>query len=206
MNPAAAPALDPAVRRSARIQMWLVLVVCAAPVIAAFGAYFFDALRPAAYSNYGTLIEPQMAVPPLALTTLDGRPFDLRGLRGKWVMLQVDGGACGPPCVDKLYAMRQVRASTGKDRDRVERVWLVSDDAPVSADLARAYEGMHVLRVDPARLTLVLPLDERPGSRLSDTIWVVDPLGNLMLRFPRQADPKGIRRDIGKLLYASRIG
>src|SRR5690606_13816696 len=101
------------------------------PVVAAALAYFFE-WRPGA-TNYGDLVEPQRPVPEaveLQLTDLDGTPFDLRSLKGKWVMLAADSGDCGDECAKKLFIMRQTHASTGKNVTRLERVWLILDDEP----------------------------------------------------------------------------
>src|SRR5690606_33241478 len=97
--------------------------------------------------------------------------------------------------------MRQTHASTGKNVVRVERVWFVTDDAPVPEIVQEAYLGTHMLRVSPEQLRAFLGHDQ-PANH----IWVIDPLGNLMMRFPEEADPSKLRKDLGKLLFASQIG
>lgn len=188
----------------------MVLIVCATPVLIAFYMYY-TRWQPSGASNYGTLVEPQRPVPPaeaLRLTQLDGTPFDLRSLAGKWVMLTVDGGECPESCAKKLFIMRQTHASTGKSVTRIERVWLVDDTTPLHTQVIRAYDGMTMVRADPAQLAQFLNVP--PGgdvrAALARHIWLVDPLGNLMLRFPENPDPAALRKDLGKLLHASRIG
>jgi hypothetical protein len=192
-------------RRTSRLKLYLVLAICAAPVIASYYAYYF--VRPEARNNYGTLVEPQRPMPSLQLKTLDGRPFDSASLRGKWVMLMIAGGDCPAACVDRLYHIRQVRLTTGKDRDRVERVWLIPDATPLSTMLMREYDGTEMLRADPRELERWLDVDSagRP-SDYAEHIYIVDPLGNLMMQFPRDADPTKTKNDLSKLLRASRIG
>ena len=197
--------LADATPRRSHLKLYLVIACCAAPVLASYFAYYF--VRPEARSNYGELIEPQRPMPDLTLSTLDGRPFDTKSLRGKWLMLMVADGACPKACVDRLYHLRQVRLTTGKDRDRVTRVWLISDAAPLSTTLMREYDGTEMLRARPAELERWLGAD--PGasaSRYAERIYMVDPLGNLMMRFPEDADPNKTKRDLSKLLRASRIG
>ena len=192
-------------RSRSRQKLWLVLAICAAPVLASYYAYYF--VRPDARSNYGTLIDPQRPMPALHLTTLDGRPFDDASLRGKWTLLMVAGGDCPAACVNRLYHLRQVRLTTGKDRDRVERVWLIPDTAPLPTAVMRAYDGTEMLRADAAELARWLPAASgEPSQDYADHIYIVDPLGNLMMRFPRDADPNLTKRDLAKLLRASRIG
>lgn len=193
------PSLQP---RRPGWMLYLVIAVCAAPVLASYYAYYF--VRPDGRSNYGDLIDPQRALPPLHLTTLDGRPYDAAALRGKWVMLMAASGECASECVDRLYHMRQVRMTTGKDRDRISRVWLVTDSMPVSTQLIREYDGMELLRADPQEVARWLAAEGE--DRFDRRIYMADPLGNLMMRFPVDADPSKTKRDVSKLLRASRIG
>lgn len=194
---------DPAAQKPrGRAKLLLVLAVCAAPVIASY--FFYYVVKPEGRTNYGTLIEPQRPLPPLQLRELDGKATDLASLKGKWLMLTVDASACPKSCEDKLYHMRQVRLTTGRERDRVERVWLVADDAPLTTTLIRQYDGTRILRADPRQLADWLPAET--GGQLADHIYMVDPLGNLMMRFPKNADPNGTKKDLSKLLRASSVG
>ena len=142
-------------------------------------------------------------MPPLSLATLDGRPVDVATLHGRWLMVMVGSGGCRDACERRLYHLRQVRLTAGKDRDRVQRVWLVPDAEPVPTLLIREYDGTAMLRVDRAELTRWLAPD---GSAFEDHIYMVDPLGNLMMRFPPDADPNRTKRDLARLLRASRVG
>ena len=119
-------------------------------------------------------------------------------------MLQIDAGACAAPCQTKLFDMRQLRLTQGKDRERVERVWMITDMQPLDTTLMREYDGTRLLRVEPDALLKWLPLED--GTKLSDHLYIIDPLGNLMMRFPKDADPNLIKKDLGKLLRASSIG
>ncbi len=180
--------------------LYAVIAVCIAPVLASYFTYYV--LPPGGRTNFGTLIEPQRPVPGLNLRTLDGRPFQLKSLAGKWVLLTVDQGECDKACAGKLFAMRQQRLMTGKDSERIERVWLIDDAAPLSTMLMREHEGVHFLRADSAELHAWLPAGDAAG-RIEDYIYVVDPFGNLMLRWPGQGEPKAIKRDLARLLRAS---
>jgi hypothetical protein len=187
---------------SARGRAWPVLAIlalCAAPVIAAWLAYFV--WPPASRSNYGELIEPR-PLPVPDLVRADGSAFRLSGLRGKWLLVQLDDARCDEACRRKLLYMRQLRLTQGKDMDRVERVWLVTDDAPIEPALLREFEGTNVVRVGATGLAREFPAAQDPA----DYIYVVDPLGNLMLRYGRDPDPNGMKRDLSRLLRASGIG
>src|SRR4051812_955251 len=159
----------------ARRRVWPVLAIlalCAAPVVAAWFAYFV--WPPASQSNYGELIEPR-PLPDPRLERAAGGTMRLSALRGKWLLGELDRADCGEDCRKKLLYMRQLRLTQGKDMDRIERVWLVTDDEPVDPALLRELEGTLVLRAGPSGLTRAFPAPRDPA----DHIYVVDPLGNL---------------------------
>jgi len=179
--------------------MLAIAALCLAPFIAALIAYYY--WHPQGRMNYGDLITPHtLSDPPLR--RLDQRPFRLSSLRGKWVLLQVDDAACPAECQAKLYDMRQVRLAQGKEMERVERVWLILDDAPLQTLLMREYDGTHMLRAAGSPIVAEFP----PVGGARDHIYVIDPHGNLMLRFPKNPDPSRMYKDLKLLLRASRIG
>jgi hypothetical protein len=181
--------------------LYLLVAVCVAPVLASYLAYYV--FPPGGRTNYGDLIE-QRPLPGLSTRLQDGASFDLRGLRGRWVMLTVDAAACAGPCRDRLWQMRQLRLASGKDADRIERVLLAVDDAPLDTVLMREYDGTHFLRADRAELLRLLPAGD--GTRIEDHVYLIDPLGNLMLRWPKDADPQRMKKDLSRLLKASQVG
>lgn len=177
--------------------LWLIAAVCAAPIVAAFIAYFF--VRPeGGITNRGTLVQPQRPAVPIGATQLDGKPFEFSQLKNKWVMVSAAPGACDTACQMRLYNMRQIRVSTNKNQGRVERVWLVTDDAPINQELLKAHEGLIVARADPQKL---VPWLAAGADQLAGPLWFVDPRGNLMMQYKADADPKDIRKDLGKLLW-----
>jgi hypothetical protein len=192
------------VANSNRLILALFISVCAAPVLASYLFYFV--IKPDKRTNYGDLIDPQRAVPTLDATTLDGKPYDLATLAGRWVMLSAVGAACPEVCAKKLSEMRQIRLTTGKDRDRVELVWFVTDTQSVPQLVLDAYPNVIMLRADPARLAAWLPGTSAPASSFTDHLYMVDPHQHLMMRFPTDPDPYRVKRDLTKLLSASEIG
>jgi hypothetical protein len=185
-----------------RLKMLLVLLVCAAPVIASYFTYYM--VRPEGRRNYGTLIEPQRPLPGVIATTIDGKSVPLASLKDQWLLVSVAGGGCDAVCEKHLYLQRQLREGLGKDKDRLDWVWLVSDGAPVRESLLPALQQATVLRVDPAVLSQWL--EPAQGERLEDHLYVVDPMGHRMMRFPAGQDvptaPK-VRRDLERLMRAS---
>ncbi len=183
--------------------MLLVLAVCAAPVIASYLTYFV--IRPGTRTNYGNLIVPTRSLPEnLALTRLDGTAVPARSLLGQWLLVTVGPSTCDTACDKRLFAQRQFREMLGRERDRLDKVWLITDTAPLAPALAAAIAaqpGVTALRVDPAALALWLaPAD---GQALPDHLYIVDPMGEWMMRLPPQPDPGKTKRDLERLLRAS---
>ena len=182
-----------------RSKLLIVFGVFVVPVVAAYLAYF--GWRPAGHSNYGDLLKAA----PLQQTmgkTLDDKPFNLEALRGKWVMVYVGEARCDADCAQQLYFMRQTRITQGKEQSRIERLWVLSDAGSPDAMLLREYPGLHVWRPSEAAFVEQFPA----GKNRAGHIYLIDPLGNLMLRFPEHPDAKGMMKDLKLLLKASQIG
>src|SRR5689334_19642910 len=120
------PVADDVARRTAagRVKMLLLLLVCAAPVIASYIAYFV--IRPDGRTNYSELIIPTRPIPSgLSLTDLDGRAVRPDTLKGQWLLVVVAGGACHAACERHLWIQRQLREALGREADRLDKVWLI---------------------------------------------------------------------------------
>lgn len=202
--PTAAEAVEASVRRtrSGRWKMLLVVLVCAAPVVASYFTYYV--VRPDGRRVFGELVEPQRPLPDLVATDSQGQSVNLRSLKGQWLLVSVADAACDAACEQNLYLQRQLRETLGKEKDRLDWVWLVTGQAPISPALAPALKGATVLRVDDAQLAQWL--QPAAGQSLPAHLYVVDPLGNWMMRLPPQLDAAGAakaKRDIDRMLRAS---
>lgn len=188
--------------RRGRWRMLAVFLVCASPVIASYFTYYV--VRPEGRRNFGELVEPMRPLPKQAALTLEGKSTDLSALRGQWLLVSVAGGACDEACSQHLYLQRQLRESLGKDKDRLDWVWLVTDQTPVPGKLMPALRSATVLRVDAQALQAWL--SPTTGHRLEDHLYLVDPMGNWMMRFaPGLTIESAARakRDIERLMRAS---
>lgn len=179
--------------------LWLVAAVCLAPFVASFAAYYF--YQPEGRVNYGDLLEEKQ-LPAVALRLTDGSVFSFKQLEGKWLFVIADDAACDAYCEKKLWQIRQVRKTQGKYPERIERVWLVTGGGKPAERLHSEYEGTWMVEVADRALLDALPYE---GAR-TDHIYLVDPLGNLVLRYPRDANPSRMKKDIERLLRVSRIG
>lgn len=190
-------------QKSGRWRMLLVMAVCAAPVIASY--FTFYVVKPSG-SAYGELITPPVEIPAdLPLTALDGQAVPATSLKGQWLLVAVQSSDCAAACEQQLFVQRQLREMLGKERGRLDKVWLIPDGGqPSEAVLAAVQQkGVEatVLRADAARLTAWLK--PSPGHTLMDHFFIVDPMGRWMLRAPAQPDPKKLKGDLEKLLKAS---
>jgi cytochrome oxidase Cu insertion factor (SCO1/SenC/PrrC family) len=190
------PPVEPR-RRASRWPLFWVAVASFAPLALAYLTFYFWA--PEGRMNYGELIEPPRALPDIELRLVDGRPFRLGDLRGKWILMQVGPGACDEDCQRRLYHMRQVRRAQGKNMDRIERVWLIGDDTPLDPAVVGAFDGTYFVRAAGSGIL-------RERALATGHIYLIDPLGNLIMMFPRDADPNRLLRDMTRLLKASQVG
>jgi len=171
---------------SPKAKLALIVAVCAAPFVLGWLAYEYR-WGAGQGGNYGELIAPRPLAGPL------------EALRGKWVLVTFDAAACDAACEKKLYFVRQVRRAQGKDAERIERLWLLTDGRKPRPEVLAAIEGSHVRSADAA-FVKSFPGDAR------EHIYLVDPLGNLMMRFPPDPDPSKVIKDLQRLMKYSRFG
>jgi hypothetical protein len=188
--------------KSGRWKMLLVLLLCASPVIASYITYYF--IRPEGRRNFGELINPQRVVPNLNATLLGGTSINLQKLTGQWLLVSVSGGACDASCQKHLYLQRQLRESLGKEKDRLDWVWFVSDTAPIPDVLLPALKEATVLRLPAEQITTWM--QPAASQQLADHLYLIDPMGNWMMRFPPGLDAaaaKKAKSDIDRVMRAS---
>ena len=186
-------------RAKGRRTLALLALVALAPVVASYAAYYW--FTPSKRLNYGELVGPT-PVPVVVGRGDDGAVFDLASLRGKWLLMVASRSACDAACDTALHATKQVRVIQGRDRDRVVRVLLLPSGAPMlPADRTADGDGLVAAQVDPTTLTS-LPLN--PTGAL--TILILDPRGNIVLRYEANPDLKRLSKDLERLLRASQMG
>ena len=199
------PRLDAAQPRvgKGRGKLLLIMLACAAPVIASY--FTFYVVRPEGRSNYATLISPEKEMSAsLPLLDLQGRSVSASTLRGQWLIVVAGPAACNSDCEKRLFAQRQLREMTGRERERIDKLWLVTDNASIKPELLAALAATpatQVLRVPAADLSAWLAA--APGESLDSHLYLVDPMGRWMMRAPAQLDPAKFKRDIDRVLRAS---
>lgn len=173
------------------------MLLMLSPVIASYLLHTLK-IRPEGTVNYGELLEVK-ALQGQALDIENNAIFRARQLRGKWSLITIDSGECDEYCQKKLYQMRQVRLVQNTEKERIERIWLIDDDLAPHQDIRNEYAGTLLLRTKDSDLLSEFPAE---FSR-HDHIYVVDPMGNLMMRYPKDANPTKISNDLKLLLKLS---
>ncbi|OGB37725.1 MAG: hypothetical protein A2461_07695 [Burkholderiales bacterium RIFOXYC2_FULL_59_8] len=198
------PGADTVSSEGGRLKLLAILLACSLPVLVAL--FVFYVVRPHGEASLGELVTPVRPVPQAQGLSLDGAHVPLPSLRAQWLLVKIDGGSCVQDCQKQLTVLRQFRLMLGKDMDRLDWLWLINDQAPVSPALAAGlkHDGATVLRVDTNILSAWLPAPA--GKAQQDYIYVVDPMGNTMMRFPSRLDSAAAakaKRDMEHLLRAS---
>ena len=181
------------------------------PLLLAFYMYYATDWRPVKRVNHGTLISPVRSLPAVHLPRVSIGDADASAARDsgellhkKWSLVYIGAGNCDEPCRQALYVMRQTRLSLNNEMSRVERIFLTTANCCARDFLAHEHPGLIVLDAtggEGERLLHEFPADGRPYS-----LFIVDPLGNLMMSYDARQNPKGLLEDLQKLLRLSHIG
>lgn len=180
----------------ARWTLIVLIAVCVLPVAASYFAFYV--WKPEGRMNFGALVSPT-PLPAAPLTDMNGALVDRDALKGAWTYLVVAPADCDEACRNALYLTRQVRTAQAKEMDRVARIWLVSDARRPDAALLAEHEGLRVLMADASWRERFLA-DGQPR------VWLVDPQGNVMMRYPDALEAKGMLKDLARLLKYSQQG
>lgn len=185
-------------QRSAKLTLSLMALVCTLPIVASYLTFYV--WQPTSTMNYGELIQPA-PLPEARLSGLAGQPtIDRAALNGHWTLVYAGSGSCNESCANALYAMRQSRLAQGKEMERVARLWLVTDATTPPPEIVQQHPALRIARGDPAWIAR-LPAAEREAH-----LFLVDPLGNVMMRFPAEPDVKLVIKDLQRLLKYSGLG
>ena len=175
------------------------------PLAGSFWLYYGAGWRPSGHTNHGELITPIRPLPDIALPVAAGAVASPQALfRGRWTLVYVGSGRCEADCRQALYLMRQTRLALANNMERVQRVMLASTECCDRSFLEREHPGLLVLDASGADAQRLL--DAFPTAERAHALFIVDPLGNLMMRYDARQNPRGLLEDLKKLLQLSHIG
>ena len=204
------PEIDPVARRRSRMKLLLIFAIFGIPLLLA--TIYLQMVRSSGGqlgdTSKGQLIQPAVPLTEFSLPQ-SGESFDLDTVRGSWTLLYMPSGECADTCELNLYHMRQVRLALNHRMDRVQRAVLVESDGQFSDELLAEHPGLMVAAgsaEEQAVLRDQVKAAESTMESLDNAIYLIDPFGNLMLRFPPDLEPKSMLKDIKHLLKVSRIG
>jgi cytochrome oxidase Cu insertion factor (SCO1/SenC/PrrC family) len=199
-------------RRRGRRQLLVLAAIFFVPLAVAFWLYYGPGnWRPVGGTNQGDLIDPAIPLAEVELTHPDGtRTRSDELFRGKWTMAYLGPGHCDERCRRALYLSRQSRIALNKDMDRVRRVFLATGDCCDRDFLQAEHPDLVVVALgnDDASRTLLeqFPSVDDAAARDAGRLWVIDPLGNLVLSYSERSPDKALLTDLRKLLRLSHIG
>lgn len=182
-----------------RLKLILMMLAILSPIVISSILHRSN-FRPDHTVNYGELLE----VKPLqgeATNLTDNTIFRIRQLKGTWNLLVIDSGKCEEYCQEKLYTIRQVRLAQHVDKDNIQRVWLINDGIKPDQETIDKFEGTRLVSANGKDLLKEFPSE----NKQEDHIYVVDPMGNLMMRYPKNADPRKMVGDLKRLLKLSHL-
>jgi len=197
-------------KNNTKATMIAMILVCLAPIIASYSAYYI--FKPTKKVNYGILINPQRTAPSLTMEYSNLNTIkNIQELKGKWILLINNTSDCDENCVKKLYTIRQLRLSQGRQANRIVPLLIINDNNPMSPTLIKSYND-YLANVKFAYISdkdipaLNKWLSIKDNEKISNNIYLIDPNQNLMMYYLPTHEPKGIIRDLSKLLKWSRIG
>jgi len=202
-------------RRQRRLLIGLALLFFAPLGLAFYMYYGHGTWHPGGRVNAGELVEPARPLPALALPLLGSGATAPNFLKGKWTLLYVEQGNCRQLCQKRLYDTRQVRLALDRDMNRVQRVFIGADDCCDAQFLQQQHPDLITIRATAAAAPLLALLPARGTAAAAEDsgaaeapprIYLIDPLGNLMMSYAADAKPKGMLEDLKRLLRLSSIG
>lgn len=197
-------------KRHARLIVFVVVLMFTAPIATSWYLFYFTDLSKTRGESHGEMYQPLRQLSDAPLFDPFAEKQIEEHLHGKWTLLYISLGQCDEACKENIYRMRQIRMAVIRYADRLQRVWMTDlADTGMVKNLLQEYQGTKLLDLNRARAVLSLDqfaLGEDDDPLQADHLYVIDPFGNLVLRYRMDTDPVGIIKDLRRLLRNSRVG
>lgn len=196
------------VKKRKNSTLWLMVFLFGLPYLAAFYYYFNSDKINLVQSNYGTIISPARPIPDVDLTKLDNSKFKLSSLKGKWILFSIGSSSCNQDCIDNIYKVRQLKKAVGQDYKRISKLFFLTDTKNIKSfkRLLKEYSGMDVIIPSGHDYNKYLANFKYKELDLENSVFIIDPLGNYMMIYPKGSDASKMVKDIERLLKVSKIG
>ena len=155
--------------------------------------------------NYGELFKPAV---PLKLEeyVLTAHSPEVKSLQGRWALIHFDtDGVCEQKCQKSVFNMHQLNVLLNKDSERLKRVMLYNVNLKQVANKAWRTEDKGLM-VFQWQTNAIEKFNQKVDGLKDGDMLLMDPLGNILMKYPENADPYGVQRDIKLLFKASQIG
>jgi cytochrome oxidase Cu insertion factor (SCO1/SenC/PrrC family) len=187
--------------------VWFVVLAFVAPVALAYIMFFFVDVK--SFINHGEILNPIVHISSFKLTDEDNEIIPQAELTFKWRLISFVGKECDQSCESRLYDTRQIHTSLGKDQHRLSRMFIHLEPASESLNKLIDEEHENVIHVngDVGVIKKSLGVNIRSDASITNNeIYIMDPMGNVMMRFTQEQPNKEFLYDLKKLLKASQIG
>lgn len=199
-------------QRKSKKGLWILLAIIAVVALPEIVAVSLHTIkwRPKNTTNNGELVVPVRPIHDVVLTTIDGKEIKFSEFHNKWTLMYFGDSGCSETCLKNIYNMRQVHAAQGKEQERVQRVLVLIDKKSIESLKAKLsdYPGMTVITGPEQSVATLVQQFTLPGATTADPhrIYLLDPMGNLIMSYLDSQDPHGIRKDLIHLLKNSWVG
>lgn len=193
-----------------RLTVILLVLIFVVPVGAAIVLHSIQGgWKPGRTVNYGELVSPVRAMENLQLETTDNKVFTEKDLQGVWTLFYIDSADCNEQCQENLYEIRQSRLGMGGEKERVQRVMLLTDSSKLDAmkPLLDEHYGMKVVTANDLPTVLKnFEFENEASAVTAQRVYLIDPHGFLMMRYKAEQGPRDLVKDLGRLLKYSKQG
>ena len=195
-----------------RKQLLLLVAFFAAPIVIAIIAYNYTMDHGVGKTkNHGDLVVPARPLNDVELTNIENKPFRFSDMKRTWIMVYIGKNTCNEDCQNAIYLIRQTRLAQQGEHKRIKRLYISTSGEPDQAfkELLKEHPGLEVVSGNDAAIKNVVSqfaLEGKPSASEAGRVYLVDPLGNLMMSYEKGFDPKGLIKDLTTLLKISRIG
>ena len=186
----------------------IALIIFGTPflVISLSTFWYYAGLGPKATINYGTMIDPPVDLGSLELE-LNYQPLNIDSMERKWMIIHFLDDRCNEDCLEAFYFSRQINIAIGREKDRVKRFYVAS--SKTQEKVKKLFQSeTNLTAISAMNLDLLIQKMTEAGINpfIQPGFLLADPLGNIILSYQGDIDPKKILSDIKKLLRASKIG